>query len=95
MGVCTLVLMCSLAYPACNAYTPCCDVICGLCRHHIIRHYHINGTVFGKVTDYKMCSDFSLQLLSRTFQILKRIWRNIVINVKTYSCKVPVILVGF
>jgi hypothetical protein len=65
------------------------------CRHHIIRHYHINGTVFGNVTEYKMCSDFSLQILSRTFQILKRIWRNIVIYVKTSSYKAPVILVVF
>ena len=40
---------CSLDYPACNAYAPCCDVICGLLRLHIIlRLYLINGTIFGK-----------------------------------------------
>jgi hypothetical protein len=38
---------------------------------------------------------FSLQLLSKIFLILRRILRDIVINVKTSSCKVPVILVGF
>ena len=38
---------------------------------------------------------FSLQLLFGTFTILRRIQRNIVINVKASSCKVPVILVGF
>ena len=38
---------------------------------------------------------FSLQLLSRTFLFLRRIQRDIVIKVRTYSCKVPVILVGF
>ena len=38
---------------------------------------------------------FSLQLLSTTFLMLSRISRVIVINVKTSSCKVLVILVGF
>ena len=37
---------------------------------------------------------FSLQLLSETFLIPRRIWRD-VINVHTYSCKIPVILVRF
>jgi hypothetical protein len=39
--------------------------------------------------------DFSLQLLSETFFILRRIQRDIVINVQTSLCKVLVILVGF
>jgi hypothetical protein len=38
---------------------------------------------------------FSLQLLSKTFFILRRIQRDIAINVKTSSCKVPVIIVEF
>jgi nitrate reductase NapE component len=38
---------------------------------------------------------FSLQLLSKTFLILRRVQRDIVIIVKTSSCKVRVILVGF
>ena len=38
---------------------------------------------------------FSLQLLSETFLIVGIIQRDIVINVKTSSCKVPVTLVGF
>ena len=29
VGVCMRVHACSLANPACNAYAPCCDVICG------------------------------------------------------------------
>ena len=29
MRVCMRVCACSLAYPACNSYAPCCDVICG------------------------------------------------------------------
>ena len=38
---------------------------------------------------------FSLQLLSKTFLILREIQRDIVINVETSLCKVLVILVGF
>ena len=38
---------------------------------------------------------FSLQLLFEIFLILRRIQRHTVINVKTSSCKVPAILVGF
>jgi hypothetical protein len=38
---------------------------------------------------------FSLQLLCKSFLVLRRIQRDIVINVKTSSCTVPVILVGF
>jgi hypothetical protein len=59
--------------------------------------YLINGTFFGKkkITERKMCVWFSLQLLFEIFLILKTIQRDIVINVKTSSCKVPVILFGF
>jgi hypothetical protein len=46
---CLCVRACSLAYPACNAYAPYCDVICGPhSLHHIFRHYLINGAIFGK-----------------------------------------------
>ena len=38
---------------------------------------------------------FSLELLFQTFRILRRIQWDIVINVKTYPCKVPVIPVRF
>ena len=38
---------------------------------------------------------FSLQLLSETFLILRRIQRDIVINLHTPACRVTVILVGF
>ena len=79
-----------------NARAPYCIVICGLWLHHIIRHYVINDTVFGKkLFNIKCVSRFSLQLLSKTFLILRRMQQDIVINVKTSSCKVPVIFVGF
>jgi hypothetical protein len=39
----------NLAYPACNSYTPYCDVIYGpLWLHHIFRQYLTNGAIFGK-----------------------------------------------
>ena len=36
-----------------------------------------------------------MQILSEIFLILKRIQRDVIINVKTSSCKVPIILVIF
>ena len=96
VGVCMHLRACSLVYPACNAYVPCCDVMWPLWLHQIFRHYVINGAIFlKKLLNIKCVFWFSLQLLSKTFLILSRIERDIVINVKTPSCKVPVILVGF
>jgi predicted DNA-binding protein (MmcQ/YjbR family) len=58
--------------------------------HHICRHYLINGMIFEKeLLNIKCVFWFSLRLLSKTFLILKRIQRDIVINVKTSPCKVP------
>ena len=48
-----------------------------------------------KLLNIKCVFLFSLQLLSKTFLILRRIQRNIVKNVETSSCKLPVIFVGF
>ena len=63
----------------------------------IFRHYLINGTIFEekKVVEHKKFILISAQLLFETFLIVRRIQRDIVINMKTSSCKVPVILVGF
>jgi hypothetical protein len=88
------VYACSVTNPACNA-PPYCR-LWPLWLYHIFRHYLINGTILAKyVLNIKCVFWFSLQLLSKTFLILRRIRRDIVINVKSYSCKVPVILVGF
>ena len=46
-----------------------------------------------KVTEHKMCVLSFSKILSETFLILSRIQRDIVVNVKTPSCKVPVIRV--
>ena len=62
----------------------------------LFRFYLINGSVFGeKVIGHKICLDFFLQLLCKTFLILRILQRDIVINVNTSSCKVSVILVRF
>jgi hypothetical protein len=47
-----------------------------------------------KIVERKMCVWFSLNV-SETFFLLRRIQRDIVINVQRPSCKVPVILVRF
>jgi hypothetical protein len=85
----------SLAYPACNAYAPYCH-LWPLWLHQIFRYYLINGKIFGKkLPNIKCVSWFSLQLLSKTLLVLRRIKRDTVINVKTSLTKVSVILVGF
>jgi hypothetical protein len=69
---------------------------CPLWFHRIFRHYLINSTIFGKKSrNIKCVIWFSLQLLFETFLSLRRIQRDTVINVKTSSCKVPVIFVWF
>jgi hypothetical protein len=67
------------------------------CLYHIFRHYLINGKIFGKnFTGHKSVYFNSLcNFYFETFLILIRIQQDIVMNVKTSSCKVPVILVGF
>jgi hypothetical protein len=55
VGMCMRVRVYSLAYPACNAYAPYCDVTCDLGLHQIFQRYLINSASFGKkVIQYKM-----------------------------------------
>jgi hypothetical protein len=85
---------CSLTYPARNA--PPNYYLQPLWYRHIFRHCLINGTLFGKkLLSIRCVFWFSLQLLFETYLFLRRIQRDIVINVKTSSCKVPFVLVGF
>ena len=48
VGVCVRIIACSLAYPARNAYAPCCDVICGPSGSTTFFDILINGAIFGK-----------------------------------------------
>ena len=85
--------VCSLTNSAVNA-TPYCHLR-PLWLYRIFLHYLKNGTIFGnKLLNIKCVFSFSLQLLFETFIILRIILRDIVINVKTSSCKVPVFLVA-
>jgi len=76
----------ALGYPACKAHAPYYIVICGLPRSTIFPpHYLINGTTFGKkkLLNTKCVFRFSVQILSETFLIPRRIQRDITINVHT------------
>jgi hypothetical protein len=71
-------------------------IVWPLWLHHIFRHYLINGMIFGKtLPNIKCVFWFSLRLWFEKFLILRINQRDIVINVATSSCKVPVIIVGF
>jgi hypothetical protein len=64
--------------------------------YHIFAHYLINGTIFGKkLLNIKRVFGFSLQFFVWNISHSKKIQRDIIINVRRSSCKVPVILVGF
>jgi hypothetical protein len=64
--------------------------------YHVFPHYLKNSTIFGKkLLNIKCVFLYSLQLLSETFLSLKRIQRDIIINVHRSSCKVPLFLTDF
>ena len=65
--------ICSLRYPARNANAPFCQLWFAS-LYNILPHYLINGTIFErkeKITVSKCMLQFSLQLLSETFLILR------------------------
>jgi hypothetical protein len=64
--------------------------------HRIFTHYLINGKIFGKTfLNLNYVVRFSIERLPKTLLILRRIQRDLSINVRKSSCKVPVILVKF
>ena len=93
MRACVRACACALTFPACTAHEPHYQ-LWPVWLHHKFRHYLINGTIFGrKLLNTKYMFRFSLQLLSEIFFfILRRIQRHTIINIHTFSCKVPVIL---
>jgi hypothetical protein len=85
----------SLSYLACKAHAPYYIVICGLSGPPILVLIwtDVDGTTFGrKALNMKRVFRFFLRLLSEIFPILRTIQRDIIVNVRRYSCKLPVIL---
>ena len=89
-----------------NTYSECVFVALG--THHEMRMVHIiiyglsgsttskKGTTFEKeVIENESVFKISLQLLSETFLNLRRIERDVIMNVYWSSRKIPVILVSF
>ena len=90
MGALACACACSFTYPVCQAKEPYFHLR-PLRYHHFIRHYLINGTLFRKMLlEIKCVFWFFLQLLFETFLILRRNRRDIVMNVETWSCKIPI-----
>ena len=83
---------CSLSYQACYAQAP--YFLHTLAASHFST-FHKPHNLPKRVTEHKMCVLIFLRPLLKTFLILRRIQQNIVINVKTSSCEVPAIYVGF
>ena len=86
--------VCGLRYPACTAHVPNCHLL-PVPLYNIFPHYLTNGTILGqKLLNIKCVFWFSVQLLSETFLILRRIQWDI-INLYWSSRKVPVTVVRF
>jgi hypothetical protein len=75
--VCARARVCSLSYLARNTRVPYC-YLWPAPLYNIFPHYLINGTIFEKSYWAKSVFCFSLQLLSETFLILRRIERDMI-----------------
>ena len=83
----------SLRYLACNGHAP--HRLWPVRFFRIIPHYLINGKIFGKtLLNIKCLFWLYLQYLSETFLLLRIIEKDVIVNVHTSLCKVPVILVS-
>jgi hypothetical protein len=85
-------------YPACSAYGLHNVVICKLSDCIIFFHIFLKiDTIFGgkKVIKHKICVMIFFKLLTEKLSQSKKNLEKYDQNVDWYSCKVPVILVGF
>jgi hypothetical protein len=92
-----ILCVCSLSYTVCKAHAPYFVVICGLAGfYQSFSRYSVTDTIFGKkLLNAKCVFWFSMQNLSETFVILRRIKRDTIKNMHKSSCKVPVTMVRF
>jgi len=91
-NVLVFVCVCILRYPACNAHAPYCHLWPAR-LYSIFPHYLINGTILGKkLLNTKCVFWFSVQLLSATFLILRRIKRDMIRTVYRSACRVQLLL---
>jgi hypothetical protein len=85
--------MCSLTNPACNA-PPYCHLR-PLWLHHFSQNHLKNCRIFGNILLKMTCDfDFVYNFYLKHFSFQED-QRDIVVNVKTSSCTVPVITLGF
>ena len=63
---------------------------------HLFPHYLIKGTIFGKTQVNIKCEfQFFIQFSSETFFILRRIERDIILNVHSFQLKYPLFFSNF
>ena len=85
--------VCSLNYPACKSNASYYDLICSLSASTIF--FNITSwkiRLSERVIEHKMCVLSFSTSLSETFPILRRIYRESIVNVNSSACKVAVIL---
>jgi len=76
------------------SYSECVSAVSNVRIYYIFQHHLINGTISEKkkVIDHKIRVFIFSTNLSATFLILRRIERDIIINVHPFPCKVTLIL---
>ena len=90
------VCVCSLSYPELKSQEPYCIVVRGFSGCTIFSTLSHRLYDFRKrLLNIKCVFWFSLQLLSETFLILRRIQRDTVINVYTSSCRISSIVLRY
>jgi hypothetical protein len=83
-------------YPACKAHVPYYSNLWPAWLYHIFPHHLMYGTIFGnKVIEHKNVFWSSLQLLSQTLLILRKIQVDIIVKLHRSSCKLSLFWSNF